>query len=125
MKIANGIYFNSWVYVITDWSDRDYTFWANALNTAMCITGVIAGLVLKYTHGYKWPMTFGLVVRSTGTALSFAATYNPHPALLVMSPILVGIGAAFSTIGAMVGVQASVPHADLAIAAAVLSLITS
>lgn len=76
--------------MITDWSDRDYTFWANALNTSMCVTGVIVGLIMKYTHNYKWPTVFGLVVRSTGTALSFAATYNPRESLLIMSPILVG-----------------------------------
>jgi hypothetical protein len=35
------------------------------------------------------------------------------------------MGAAFSTIGSTLAAQASVPHADLAIAAAVLSLITS
>lgn len=45
---------------------------------------------MRYTHNYKWPTLFGLVVRSCGTALSFASTYNRSETLIILSPILVG-----------------------------------
>jgi hypothetical protein len=87
---VNGIYQNSWVWVITDWSTRDYTFWTNTINTSICTFGIVAGLVQRYTHRYKAPQMFGLVIRIVGMSMSFAATYKPYTALLVISPILVG-----------------------------------
>jgi len=87
---VNGIYQGSWVYVVTDWSDRDYTFWLNTINTSICTFGIVAGLVQRYLHRYKAPQLFGLIIRVVGMAMSFAATYRPYTALLVISPILVG-----------------------------------
>lgn len=140
----SGTYQSSWVYIVKDWSDENWTFWANTLNTVsartkwhfttsdgitdiqgLCTFGVIAGLVYRFTHRYKWTMIFGLVVRLIGTALAFAATYNASDALIVAAPIVVSIGSGFFTIGANIAAQASVPHADLAIASAILYLLTA
>jgi hypothetical protein len=87
---VNGIYQSSWVWVVTDWSQRDYAFWANTINTSICTFGIVAGLVQRFTHRYKAPQLFGLVIRVVGMSMSFAATYKPYTALLVISPILVG-----------------------------------
>lgn len=122
---VSGIYQPSWVYVVTDWSDRDYTFWNNTINTATCIFGFVCGLVHRYTHNYKWAQMGGICIRVLGMILSFAYTYKQNEALIIIAPILVGTGAAFTSIAASVAAQASVPHADLAIAQAILALITS
>lgn len=55
----------------------------------------------------------------------YLATKKPTDAILVTSQVLVGAGGAISIISSYIGVQGSVPHQDMAIATAVLNLISS
>ncbi|GFZ47371.1 hypothetical protein JCM24511_05114 [Saitozyma sp. JCM 24511] len=104
-------YMSSWVYVIKDWSDKDYNYFLNILTVGLCLFSIPAGLVMKYTHRYKWVQIFGLIVRFVDL-------------ILVWSRILVSIGGGCSVISSQVAVQASVPHQDMAIASANLALWT-
>lgn len=62
---------------------------------------------------------------SSGLGLVYHATSQPTDAVLVISQVLVGAGGAVSIISSYIGVQGSVPHQDMAIATAVLNLISS
>lgn len=61
----------------------------------------------------------------SGLGLVYQATKTPTDAILVTSQVLVGTGGAISIISSYIGVQGSVPHQDMAIATAVLNLISS
>ncbi|KLT40563.1 hypothetical protein CC85DRAFT_313214 [Cutaneotrichosporon oleaginosum] len=57
-------YFNSWVYVIVDWSDRNYGFFINTVSTAVCGLAIFSGLIIRYTHRYKYIQIVGLCTRT-------------------------------------------------------------
>ncbi|KAL7419034.1 hypothetical protein Q5752_005870 [Cryptotrichosporon argae] len=115
-------YYSSWVYVIVDWSDKDYGFFGNTLSVAQCAFAFLFGLAMRYTHSYKYWQIFGLAVRVISTGLTYYSAFNPSTAVLVSSQALSGFGGAVSVICSYIGVQGSVPHQDMAIATAVLNL---
>jgi hypothetical protein len=43
--------------------DKDYNYFLNILTVGLCLFSIPAGLVMKYTHRYKWVQIFGLIVR--------------------------------------------------------------
>lgn len=105
----------------------------------LCFFCVPAGLIMRYTHQYKWLQISGLAIRCLGVVssltrvartnthvqgLTYAATVTPTTALLVTSRVFTGLGGAISVITSQVASQGSVPHQDLAIAIAVLALWT-
>lgn len=49
-----GLYLSSFVYVVKDWSTRDYTFFLNTLGVGLCFFGIIAGVIQRVTHRYKY-----------------------------------------------------------------------
>ncbi|WVQ96555.1 hypothetical protein IAU59_003660 [Kwoniella sp. CBS 9459] len=118
-------YFTSWVYVVVDWSDRNYTFFNNTVTVAMCGFAVFFGLLMRYTHRYKYLQLIGLSIRIIGMGLTYHATKSPTDAVLVMSQVCIGFGGAISVIASYIGAQGSVPHQDMAIATAVLNLWSS
>ena len=118
-------YLSSWVYIIVDWNSRDYTYYNNILTVGLCGFSVLAGLSQRYFHRYKWQQIAGLAIRCIGMGLTYASCKDPSDALLVTSRVIISIGGAISVISSQVAAQGSVPHQDLAIAAAVLSLWTS
>ncbi|WVQ73777.1 hypothetical protein IAR50_003357 [Cryptococcus sp. DSM 104548] len=121
----HSTYYSSWIYVIVDWSARDYQYWGNIITVGLCFFGVIAGLIQKYTHRYKYLQVFGLCTRLVGQALVYTSTRgHTSDAMLVMGPVLISMGGACSVVGSQVATQASVPHADLALAMALLALWT-
>nr|ODN90426.1 hypothetical protein L203_01534 [Cryptococcus depauperatus CBS 7841] len=85
------------MFVVGDWSDKDYQYWLKILTVGLCFFGVIAGLVQKFTHS---------------------------DAMLVMGSAMISMGGACSVVGSQVATRASVPHADMALAMALLALWT-
>ncbi|PRQ77448.1 hypothetical protein AAT19DRAFT_8516 [Rhodotorula toruloides] len=117
-------YFASWVYVIKDWSLRDYTYFTNIPTVGLCTFGVVAGILFRLTRSYKYTQVFGLCVRTLGLGLTVNSASSD--AKLVMTQILVSMGGAFSVVGSQVASQASVPHAqDVATAISLLSMLTT
>ncbi|GAA6008034.1 uncharacterized protein JCM10292_000719 [Rhodotorula paludigena] len=116
-------YFSSFIWVITDWNLRDYTFFLNTLTVGLCVFGLLAGLIQRYTRDYKYLQIAGLCIRTAGLGLTFYARgRNATDAALVWTQILIALGGAFSVVGSRVASQASVPHADLATVIALLAL---
>ncbi|TFK94589.1 MFS general substrate transporter [Polyporus arcularius HHB13444] len=119
-------YFSSWVYVVKDWSFRDYTFFNNTLTVGLCFFGIVAGLLMRITHRYKYIQVTGLCIRSLGLGLRLHTSIKGNPtAELVMTQILISMGGAFSVVGSQVASQASVPHTDMATAISLLGMLTN
>lgn len=118
-----GLYWSSYVYVAKPWSYQDWVYYNNTLTLALCIAGPIVGLLQRWTHRYKAIQIAGLVIKLIGMGImldSNKATSNI--AAMVISMILVGLGGSISVVGSRVASQASVPHQDVALVIALLSL---
>ncbi|CEL62411.1 Siderophore iron transporter 3 OS=Schizosaccharomyces pombe (strain 972 / ATCC 24843) GN=str3 PE=1 SV=1 [Rhizoctonia solani AG-1 IB] len=123
-----NLYLSSFVWVVKDWDTRSWVYFNNTVNVTTSVFNLIGGLILKYTHRYKYLQACGLGIRLIGIGLLI----SPHAGgtvistvPLVWSQVLIGIGGAFSVVGSRVGAQASVPHEDLASLTALLSVWTS
>lgn len=119
-------YYLSWVFIIKpEWSDKNYTYFSNILTVGLCGFAVFAGLVQRYTHRYKALQIVGLCIRVIAEGLHFLSVNgNQSDAVLVMSRVLVSLGGAITVTSTQVAAQGSVPHADMALAMAILSLWT-
>ncbi|KIY43665.1 MFS general substrate transporter [Fistulina hepatica ATCC 64428] len=118
-----GLYFSSYVYIVTDMSTQNWTYFNNTLTLSLCVFGLIAGLIQRWTHRYKALQIFGLCVKIIGIGILLQGTRaTARIAQMAMSMVLVGAGGAFSVVGSRVASQASVPHQDLALVIALLSL---
>ncbi|CAE6334929.1 unnamed protein product [Rhizoctonia solani] len=121
-----SLYLSSFVWVVKDWNTREWVYFNNTMTITLCVFGLVAGLILRYTGRYKFLQIAGLCIRSLGLGLMVAANGAIAPTVqLVWTQILIGIGGAFSVVGSRVGSQASVPHEDLASVIALLSLWSS
>ncbi|GAA5842803.1 hypothetical protein JCM11251_001494 [Rhodosporidiobolus azoricus] len=119
------LYLPSYVYIVTDLNIQHWNYFNNVLNMGLCGGAVFVGLILRYTHRYKGPQIAGIAVRIIGYGLLVDKNGVHDLARLVMSQLLAGIGSAFSSIGSQVGSQASVPHQDVALTIALLTLWSS
>ncbi|TXT07886.1 uncharacterized protein COLE_04810 [Cutaneotrichosporon oleaginosum] len=119
-------YYLSWVYIIKPgWSARDYTYFSNILTVGLCGFAVLSGLIQRYTHRYKMLQIAGLVIRVIAEGINFLAVNgNQSDAVLIVSRVLVSIGGAITVTSTLVATQGSVPHADMALAVAILNLCT-
>ncbi|WWC91110.1 uncharacterized protein L201_006051 [Kwoniella dendrophila CBS 6074] len=122
----HSTYYLSWVYVVVDWSARDYAFFSNITTVGLCLFGVVAGLIQRYTHRYKYLQVTGLLLRIVGQAIVYVQTRHitRSDALMVMGPVIISMGGACSVVGSQVAAQGSVPHQDMALAMALLALWT-
>lgn len=118
-----GIYWSSYVLIAKPWSSQDWVYYNNTLTLTLCVFGVISGLLLRWTHRYKFLQIFGLSIKIIGIAIMLdgkRATIDTAP--MVIALILIGAGGAMSVVGSRVASQASVPHQDVALAISLLSL---
>lgn len=120
------LYFSSYVFVVKDWSYKNWTYFNNALTLALCIFGVIAGVLFRITRRYKiWQLvglgmriiSYGILIQGKGSTIVTGA--------LIAHPILAGGGGGFSVVASGVALQASVEHSQVALAIAMLNLWTS
>ncbi|KAJ6441126.1 putative siderophore iron protein [Purpureocillium lavendulum] len=118
-----GLYWSSYVLIAKPWSNQDWVYYGNTLTLALCIFGVVAGLIQRWTHRYKALQLFGLCLKIIGMGIMLdGGRATIDTSAMVISMILVGCGGAFSVVGSRVASQASVPHQDVALAIAMLSL---
>ncbi|WVQ71398.1 hypothetical protein IAR50_000932 [Cryptococcus sp. DSM 104548] len=119
-------YWSSWLWVVTDYDAKQYTYMGNILTVGLCFFAVLAGVIQRYTHRFKYLQLAGLGIRIIGMGLGFMAV-NGHltTAVMVSSRVLISLGGGISVTSSQVAVQGSVPHADMALAMAILSLWTS
>lgn len=118
-----GLYWSSYVLIAKPWSHQDWVYYGNTLTLALCIFGVVAGLIQRWTHRYKALQLFGLCLKIIGMGILLdgrRATNNT--AAMVISMVMIGAGGAFSVVGSRVASQATVPHQDVALAISLLAL---
>lgn len=121
-----SLYWSSYVFIAKPWSYQDWVYYGNTLTLSLCVFGVVAGLLQRWTHRYKAIQLFGLVLKIIGIGIMLdgrRATINT--AAMVISVIMIGAGGAMSVVGSRVASQASVPHQDVALAISLLSLWSS
>jgi hypothetical protein len=117
------LYLSSYVYVVTDLSTQNWTYFNNTLTMALCGFGVVAGVIMRITHRYKYMQVAGLAVKIIGYGLIIRPKGTvPNLASLVMNRLLIGTGGALSVVASQVAAQASVAHQDLSLAMSLLSL---
>lgn len=116
-------YFSSFVWIVKNWSNQNWTYFNNTLTLSLCVFGVVAGIYQRITRRYKNLQIFGLAIKCVGMGLlvrnkgALANTVS-----LVWVQLLVGMGGAFSVVGSRVASQASVPHQDLSLVIGLLQL---
>lgn len=118
------IYWSSWLYVIKDYSTRDYTFMNQIETVSLCLFGFIAGLIMRYTHRYKVLQIISQALRVLGLGLTYYACYNNGTAAIFFGKMITSLGGGFAVVASQVAAQSSVKHSDLALAVALLSLWT-
>lgn len=136
-----SLYLNSYTYIVEDWSLQEWTYYSNASTLSSCTFGIVAGVLHRTTHCYKFLQVAGLCIKVIGYSVMISPhgrTATTSPALLILSAILVGAGGSFSVYGStvsyaastaqndlltmdQVAAQAAVPHHDMALATALLS----
>ncbi|KAL0578567.1 hypothetical protein V5O48_003417 [Marasmius crinis-equi] len=121
-----GIYFGSYILIVKTWSVQNVAYFNNIMTIALCLSGILVGIIHRLTHRYKYLQIIGLIVKILGIAIILGdhgrATTTSFA--LITSQILIGIGGACSVVGTRVSSQASVPHQDLALTLALLALWT-
>lgn len=120
------LYFSSYVYIVQEWSYRDWTYFNNTLTLALCVFGVIAGVLFRITHRYKVWQLLGLAMRIIGYGIMLKGNQSTiNTVALVFHPLLAGAGGGLSVVASSIALQASVPHEDVAIASSLLNLWTN
>lgn len=120
------LYFSSYVYVIKNWSYKNWNYFSNSLGLGLCFFGLIVGIVMRLTHRSKFIQIFGLALQVIAMGITLGARYGKaHDVSLVWSQLLIGIGGACSVVGSSVACQASVPHQDVGLAISLLNLVSS
>jgi MFS family permease len=98
----------------------------NINTVASCITAVFAGLFQRYTHRFKSLQIVGIGALIVGWGLNYlSVSGNSSMAVIITSRVILGIGGGITIISTQVASQGSVPHADLAISIAIISLISA
>ncbi|KAL0580016.1 hypothetical protein V5O48_002019 [Marasmius crinis-equi] len=121
-----GLYLSSFIYIVEDWSIRNWTYFNNTMTICLCLFGAVAGLIFRWTHRYKFLQILGLCVKIIGVGILLnGKKATQSVGAFAMSQVLIGAGGAFSVVGSRVASQASVPHQDLALSISILALFTN
>ncbi|KAI4211825.1 MAG: hypothetical protein LQ351_005467 [Letrouitia transgressa] len=84
------------------------------------VSSVAIGLIIKYTHHYKYYITVGAAIYLLGIGIMIRyRVQGSSTAQIVGTQIAVGIGGGIVNVPAQLGVQASVNHDEVAAATAV------
>ncbi|KAL9028359.1 MAG: hypothetical protein Q9196_003264 [Gyalolechia fulgens] len=84
------------------------------------VSSILTGLLIKYTHHYKYFITAGAAIYLLGTGLMIRyRTEASSTAQIVGTQIAIGIGGGMVNVPVQLGVQASVSHGEVAAATAV------
>jgi len=118
-----SLYYQSFTLVTQDWTTQEWVYFGNTTTISLCVFGVVAGLLQRWTHRYKLIQTIGLCIKIIGIGIALKGHgATTATGAIVMSQIMIGWGGAFSVVGSRVASQASVTHQDMATVIALLSL---
>ncbi|KAJ3980144.1 drug:h+ antiporter [Lentinula detonsa] len=120
-----AVYLYSFIIVVKPWSLLYATYFSQIQSMALTIFAILAGVIMKYTHRYKALLIIGLFIRLVGIVLMIRSRgAKGSDAELIWTQVLQGLGGGFAASCSQVGAQASVPHIDLAMATAIILLVT-
>ncbi|KAJ2962514.1 hypothetical protein NQZ79_g2376 [Umbelopsis isabellina] len=116
----------SFVYVVkTEWSFRDLTYFSSTQTIALCVFGLLAGVILIWFRRPKWLLFAGLLIRLLGVGLMIQSRGALGSDVeLVWCQLLQGIGGGFASVITQLIAQALVSHADVAVVTALVLLLT-
>ncbi|KAG8744344.1 hypothetical protein FRC10_010324 [Ceratobasidium sp. 414] len=118
-------YLYSFVFVIKGWELRYLNYFSSTQTVALTVFGIMAGMIMRATHRYKWMLVAGLAIRLLGVGLMIHSRgAKGSTGELVMTQVIQGLGGGFAAVASQVGAQASVPHGEVAIVTAMVLLVT-
>ncbi|KAL1747554.1 major facilitator superfamily domain-containing protein [Schizophyllum fasciatum] len=121
----NYTYLYSFILVTKDWPLVNTTYFTSCQSVALTVFGITAGLLMRFFKSYKIILVVGLCIRLLGAGLMIHSRgANASDAEVVWTQILQGMGGGIAAVAIQVGAQASVTHADVAMATAVVLLVT-
>lgn len=143
-QFAYESYFPSFLQVARNYTARDASYVSESYVFSATIAALLCGGAIRWTKSYKGWMIFGVLLHMIGAVMmvrfrslttstpeivlsqvrsSIDASPYPHSDQRVLQ-IISGFGGGFTTLAMQLGVQATVPHTDVAIATAILLTIT-
>ncbi|KAG8793831.1 hypothetical protein FRC12_001461 [Ceratobasidium sp. 428] len=118
-------YLYSFVFVVKGWELRYLNYFSSTQTVALTVFGILAGIIMRATHRYKWMLVTGLTIRLFGVGLMIHSRGGKgNTGELVMTQVIQGFGGGFAAVASQVGAQASVPHGEVAIVTAMVLLVT-
>ncbi|KAL4727858.1 hypothetical protein ACLX1H_004548 [Fusarium chlamydosporum] len=119
---VRNTYFSSYILIIKEWTTYQWTIFLGITTMGLCLVGPVVGVIHRVTHRYKGLLIFGAAAKILGYGLLI----NPDGMMTQGTARLVAAQLIFclsslNVVGARVGVQASVPHDDVA---SLISIIT-
>ncbi|CAK7233334.1 hypothetical protein SBRCBS47491_008573 [Sporothrix bragantina] len=119
---VRNTYFSSYVLIIKQWTTYQWTIFLGITTMGLCIVGPFVGLLHRKTHRYKTVMVIGAAAKVLGYGLLIQGNgdMTQDTARLVAAQLIFCLSS-LNVVGARVGVQASVPHDDVA---SLISIIT-
>ena len=113
-------YFSSYLQVVHNSSVTGAGHIVNVFSFSSTVTSIVISLIIKYTRHYKYFITAGGCIYILGVGLMIRyRSENASLGSIVGTQIAVGIGGGMINVPAQLGVQASVPHTDVAAATAI------
>lgn len=123
---VRGLYLSTIVWVTKDISNQNWTYFNNIMTMSLCSFGVLAGVICRVTHRYKYMQVCGLAIKVLGYGLAIRPQGQVAPlAAFIMAQIIIGFGGSFGVIGTQLSSQASVPHEDMTLVMGMLSLFSN
>lgn len=119
---VRNTYFSSYILIIKEWTTYQWTIFLGITTMGLCLVGPVVGLIHRFSHRYKSLMVFGAGAKILGYGILIQPTGNmtQDTARLVAAQLIFCLSS-LNVVGARVGVQASVPHDDVA---SLISIIT-
>ncbi|KAF0643998.1 hypothetical protein FPSE5266_02453 [Fusarium pseudograminearum] len=119
---VRNTYFSSYILIIKEWTTYQWTIFLGITTMGLCLVGPIVGLIHRVSHRYKGLMIFGAAARILGYGLLISPNgmMTEDTARLVAAQLIFCLSS-LNVVGVRVGVQASVPHDDIA---SLISIIT-
>ncbi|KHN96180.1 Major facilitator superfamily domain, general substrate transporter [Metarhizium album ARSEF 1941] len=119
---VRNTYFSSYIFIIKDWTVYQWTIFLGITTMGLCLVGPVVGLVHRVSHRYKTLMVIGAAAKIVGYGILVQSNGNmTQDTARLVSAQLIFCLASLNIVGARVGVQASVPHEDVA---TIISIIT-
>ena len=113
-------YFSSYLQVVHSQSVTAAGHITQTFTFTSTVTSIIISLFIKYTRHYKYFITFGASIYLLGVGLLIRyRSRESSISQIVGTQIAIGIGGGSINVPAQLGVQASVPHTDVAAATAI------